>query len=79
MNKNVALPKQSDFPKGTEFYIYEWDVPISKEPNEDGKTVSYYNWLGGSKRTFPIESLKIDNNWPADSFEEWINLIRESI
>ncbi len=55
----MALPKQSSFPKGTEFYIYEWDVPISKEVNDDGKTVSYFNWLGGFKRAFPIESLKI--------------------
>jgi hypothetical protein len=77
--KRNKLPKEKDFPSGTEFYIFEWDVPLSKEPNTDGKSVSYFNWYGGKKRPYPMESLKIDNNWPADSYEQWLKLIEQSL
>ena len=75
----MIMPKESDFPANTQFYIYEWDVPISKEPDEDGKSVCYFNWYKGIKSPFPIEDLKIDNNWLAESFEEWIKLIKDSL
>jgi len=79
MFKGSALPKEADFPSGTEFYIFEWDVPLSKEPDNTGKKVSYFNWYGCKKRPYPIERLKIDNNWPADSFEQWLQIIRQSL
>ncbi len=79
MLKRTELPKETDFPVGTKFYLFEWDVPLSKEPNKDGKTVSYFNWYGGNKKPYPIERLKIDNNWPADSFEQWLHIIEESM
>lgn len=74
-----APPKESDFPPGTEFYILEWDVPLSKEPKGDGNAVSYFNWFGGVKRPYPIERLKMGNNWPAESFGHWLEVIRESL
>lgn len=74
-----ALPKESDFPPRAEFYIFEWDVPLSKEPTGDGKAVCYYNWYGGKRRSYPIERLKLGNNWPAESFDHWLEVIRESL
>lgn len=75
MLKKNKLPKESEFPSGTEFYVFEWDVPLSKEPSTDNKMVSYFNWYGCQKRSFPVERLKVDNNWPADSNEDWLKLI----
>ncbi|MCL1090971.1 hypothetical protein L2744_15455 [Shewanella profunda] len=79
MYKRGELPKRSDFPTGTEFYIFEWDLPLSKEPSIDGKSVSYFNWYGGTKRPYPAERLKIDNNWRAESYDEWVSIIEQSI
>ncbi|MGI2170451.1 hypothetical protein ACROAE_09675 [Shewanella sp. MF05960] len=78
MFKRRILPKESDFPLGTEFYIFEWDVPLSKEPDENGETVSYFNWFGSKRQAYPIDRLKIDNNWPADSFEHWLEIVKDS-
>jgi hypothetical protein len=55
MLKCDVLPKETDFPLGTKFYIFEWDVPLSKEPNIDGKTVSYFNWDGGNKNLIQLK------------------------
>ena len=79
MGNFSVLPKKSDFPPGTEFYIFDWDVPLSKEPAGDGKAVSYYNWYGGKRRPYSIERLKVDNNWTAESFDQWLEVIRESL
>ena len=79
MASNEMLPKESDFPQGTEYYIFEWDVPLSKEPNRDGKTVSYFNWYGGSKRPYSGDRLTQGNNWPAESFDHWLEVIRASL
>lgn len=79
MFKKKVLPKESEFPAGTEFYILEWDVPLSKQPDENGQTVCYFNWYGGKPMPFPVENLKIDNNWPADSFSHWLEIIKESM
>lgn len=75
----TTLPKESEFPLGTEFYIVEWDVSLSKEPNSDSKTVSYSNWYGGKRRPYPIERLKPGSNWLAESFEHWLKVIRDSL
>ena len=74
-----SLPERSDFPQGTEFLILEWDVPLAKEPRPDGLSVSYFNWYGGYPRSYPAERLKPGNNWPADSFEQWLEIIRNSL
>lgn len=74
-----SLPAESDFPNGTEFYIFEWDVPLSKEPDESQEKVSYFNWYGGHPKAYPIERLKVDNNWKADSFSQWLEIVKKSI
>ena len=79
MFKRAKLPNVTDFPSGTKFYIFEWDIPLSKEPNGDGKTVSYFNWYGAKKRPYPVEKLTLDNNWPADSYEQWVKIVEKSI
>ena len=75
MFNRKKLPIESDFSRSTEFYIYDWDIPLTKETNNDGIGVQYFNWLDGTKKPFPIESLKIDNNWPAESFNQWVSNI----
>lgn len=73
MSDNPLLPKASDFPVGTEFVIKEFDVPLSRAPGQ-----GWFNWFGGTPR--PYEgSLRVDNNWPADSFEEWVAIVEASL
>jgi hypothetical protein len=71
------LPKESYFPEGTEFLIKEFDVPIARIP--DGANCKYQNWFGGQPRPYSFEYLKVGNNWPATSFEEWIALVKASV
>jgi hypothetical protein len=73
----TPLPRQSDFPHGTEFLVKEFDVPLAKIA--DGEKVEYFNWYGGTPQKYDPAFLRVDNNWRADSFESWVGLIRESI
>ena len=72
----MHLPKKEDFPKGTTFYIKEFDVPLARVP--DGKFYKWFNWYGGKAREYDVTRLKVDNNWPAESFEEWVNIVEKS-
>jgi len=74
MSKNAALPKASDFPAGTTFVIKEFDVPLAYVPGQ-----GWVNWFGGMPRPYDPNSLKVDNNWLADSFEEWVGIIEASL
>jgi hypothetical protein len=71
------VPKLSDFPPGTRFVIKEFDVPLASIPA--GDQCKWVNWYGGIPRPYDAIWLKVDNNWPAESFEEWIALISASI
>lgn len=62
-----------DFPKGTQFYIKEFDVPLAHIPGE-----GWFNYFGGKCRAYNVEGLKPGNNWPAGSFTEWVKVIEES-
>lgn len=74
MNASKArLPSESDFPAGTEFHIKEFDVPLVRIPSE-----GWFNWYGGRPRKYDATGLKPGNNWPAESFEEWVRLVDES-
>lgn len=68
------LPKISDFPPGTEFVIKEFDVPLVWIPNR-----GWFNWFGGAPRSYDERFLRVDNNWLADSFEDWIKVVEESL
>lgn len=72
-----GLPRHSDFPPGTTFVILEFDVPLACIP--DGGRCAWFNWHGGRPRPYDVTRLKVDNNWPAASFEEWTALIRASM
>ena len=74
MSKNAALPKVSDFPAGTTFVIKEFDVPLAYVPGQ-----GWVNGFGGAPRPYDPSSLKVDNNWLADSFEEWVGIIEASL
>ena len=74
MSKNAALPKASDFPAGTTFGIKEFDVPLAYVPGQ-----GWVNWFGAAPRPYDPNSLKVDNNWLADSFEEWVGIIEASL
>jgi hypothetical protein len=74
MSDNAALPKASDFPRGTTFVIKEFDVPLAWIPGQ-----GWVNWFGGVPRPYDPSSLKVDNNWPADSFEEWVQIVEASL
>lgn len=76
----AKLPERSDFPAGTEFVIYEFDVPLACVPRgEAGEGSAWFNWYGGKPRPYAVERLKVDNNWPADSFEQWAALVKASL
>jgi hypothetical protein len=73
MTKDSLLPRASDFPRGTEFVIKEFDVPLVWVPGK-----GWFNWFGGTPRPYDESSLRVDNNWPAESFEEWLEIVRSS-
>jgi len=68
------LPKSSDFPPGTKFVIKEFDVPLAWIPSR-----GWFNWFGGASRPYDERFLRVDNNWHADSFEEWIRVVEQSL
>ena len=68
------LPKASDFPSGTEFVVKEFDVPLVWIPGQ-----GWFNWYGGKPRPYDPSFLKVDNNWPAESFEAWVEIVEASL
>jgi len=74
MGAAPRLPKASDFPPGTAFVIKDFDLPLVHAP--DG---SWFSWFGGTPRPYDESSLRVDNNWRADSFEEWVGIVEASM
>lgn len=74
MNDFESLPKATDFPPGTMFVIKESDVPLVQMPSG-----AWFNWFGGNPRPYDVTALRVDNNGQADSFEEWIGIVAESL
>jgi hypothetical protein len=74
MSYKSRLPKSSDFPDGTEFVVKEFDVPLARVPGQ-----GWFNWFGGEPRPYDERRLRVDNNWPAESFEEWLRVVEESL
>lgn len=72
----MDLIKKENFPKGTTFYIKEFDVPLTRVP--DGKLCKWFNWFGGNPKEYDVTWLKPGNNWEAESFEEWVKIVDES-
>jgi len=73
----MDLPKKEDFPQEAIFYIKEFDVPLVQIP--DGKGCKWFNWFGGKPREYDFTFLRLGNNWEAESFEEWQNVVKESL
>ena len=73
MNDKRRLPKRSDFPSEAEFVIKEFDVPLVRVRE------GWFNWFGGTPRPYDASSLRVDNCWPAESFEEWVGVIEASV
>ena len=73
MSDEPHLPKFTDFAPGTEFVIKEFDVPLVRTP--EGR---WWNWFSGSPSSYSSKSLRVDNNWPAESFEAWLDVVRAS-
>lgn len=71
--KKPNLPMQSDFPSGTHFMIKEFDVPLVNVPGK-----GWFNWYGGSPQPYDSSRLKVDNNWQAESFGEWVAIVAKS-
>ena len=74
MNDKPKLPEASDFPAGTSFVIKEWDVPLAWIPGQ-----GWVNWFGGAPRPYDPTLLKVDNNRPAGSFDEWLLILAASL
>jgi hypothetical protein len=74
MSDDPRLPKVSDFPPRTQFVIKEWNLPLVQMPNG-----AWFNWFGGKPDPYDVTGLKVGNNWPADSFEEWVGLVKDSL
>lgn len=66
--------KEFDFPKNTLFYIKEFDIPLAYIPGE-----GWFNFFGGKPRKYDVRGLKVDNNWPAESFREWAGILDDSM
>jgi hypothetical protein len=74
MDRDWQAPRASDFPPGTRFVIKEFDVPLAYVPGK-----GWFNWFGGSPKPYDDTRLRVDNNWPAESFEEWVAVIRDTL
>ncbi|MGE0384916.1 MAG: hypothetical protein AB7Q97_09325 [Gammaproteobacteria bacterium] len=75
MNTKPRLPAAADFPVDTEFVIYEFDIPLANVPGR-----GWFSWWGGVERPFdPRGRLKPDNNWNADSFEQWLATVQATM
>ena len=74
MSDESQLPKESDFPPGSEFVIKEFDVPLVQVPGR-----GWFNWFGGKPRPYDVTFLRVDNNWRAKSFEEWVGIVAASV
>ena len=74
MKDNPMLPKATDFPAGTSFVIKEWDVPLAWIPGR-----GWVNRFGGAPRPYDPGFLKVDNNRPAESFDEWLRIVAASL
>lgn len=68
----TGLPRRSDFPADAEFHIKEFDIPLVYIPQQ-----GWFNWFG-NPRPYDVAGLKPGNNWPADSFEQWVALVEDS-
>ena len=68
------LPGPGDFPAGALFVIKELDVPLVQMP--DGR---WFNWFGGFPSPYDPKFLKADNNQDADSFGQWLEVLRDSL
>lgn len=68
------LPSLNDFPPGTEFVIKEFDVPLVHIPGK-----GWFNWFGGKPRPYDVTMLKPGNNWESGSFQEWIDIVQDSV
>ena len=74
MSDKSQLPKESDFPPGTEFVIKQFDVPLVRIPGG-----GWFNWFGGTPQPYNASFLRVDNHWSAISFEEWVGIIAASM
>ena len=72
--ERLPLPRESDFPPGTEFVIKEFDVPLVNVPGQ-----GWFNWFGGTPTSYNPANLDPDNNWTADSFATWLEVLRDSL
>lgn len=54
--------------------IKEFDVPLVQIPGE-----GWFNWFGGTPQAYEAGSLRVDNNWPATSFDEWVEVVAASM
>lgn len=71
---HTRLPEKTDFPVGTEFVIKEFDVPLVWIPGQ-----GWFNWFGGTPRPYDERFLRVDNNWRAESFAEWVGVVEASL
>ncbi len=74
MSADPRLPQAADFSPGTTFVIKEFDVPLVHVPGR-----GWFNWFGGTPRPYDAKFLQVGNNWPAGSFEEWLDILAASL
>jgi hypothetical protein len=74
MDELPRLPRPSDFPAGTEFLIKEFNVPLVWIPKQ-----GWFNWFGGRSQAYDASALKLGNNWRAQSFDEWAQVVMDSL
>lgn len=67
-------PQPPQFPEGTSLFIKDFDVPLAHVPGE-----GWFNWFGGRSRVYDVIVLKPGNHWPAESLDEWLDVVRASL
>ena len=74
MHDDSRLPRASDFPPGTNFVISEFDVPLVCVPDQ-----GWFNWYGGAPHRYDGTPGYGLTEWPAESFEEWVEVVAASL
>ena len=75
----VPLPKESDFPPGTKFFVKEGDRPFVEYPGPEDFADRIFSFNEGKRSKFPTSTNLSTAGWPDGvPFDRFLRAIRMS-